>query len=125
MNIPSFALRFSRRSLALAKSLVTWETSLPEFKRKKAYDAVIPKHGKVVRMTLSSGLGLSFLGNLRRFLSDALGSSSSSSPSPGSGGEDYQQVVIDGGRCTVFAKSEKSWTQVAAEEEEVRSVAAS
>ncbi|GMH95559.1 hypothetical protein TrVE_jg3657 [Triparma verrucosa] len=104
-------------SLALAKSLVTWEGTMPAFKRKAYYEQLIPeknslKGNRAIRLQLQSGLGLDVVGKIRAMCSYLLGASSADSASEG----ERTQVVIDAGRCTVYAKSEKTWKQLELEE---------
>ncbi|GMH76303.1 hypothetical protein TrLO_g11620 [Triparma laevis f. longispina] len=104
-------------SLALAKSLVTWESTLPAFKRKYYYESLIPdpksmKGNKPIQLQLQSGLGFDFIARFKEICAALLGGSSDGGASSG----EQMQVVIDAGRCTVYAKSEKTWKQLEIEE---------
>ena len=90
---------------------------MPAFKRKAYYEQLIPeknslKGNRAIRLQLQSGLGLDVVGKIRAMCSYLLGASSADSASEG----ERTQVVIDAGRCTVYAKSEKTWKQLELEE---------
>ena len=95
------SLRSSHLSLALASSLVTWESTLPNFKRKDYFEQVC-RPGKPVSLTMTDGLGI----NLRTLLLRSKGES----------GSGERQVIVEDGVCTVFAKNEKTWKEIEEEE---------
>jgi hypothetical protein len=88
-------------NLALASSLVTWESTLPNFKRKDCFEQVC-RPGKPVSLTMTDGLGI----NLKTLLLRSKGES----------GNGERQVIIEDGICTVFAKNEKTWKEIEEEE---------
>jgi len=87
--------------LALASSLVTWENTIPGFKRKEALERVC-RDGKPVTMTLTDGLGL----DLATLLLS----------SKGEAGSGARQIMVEDGLCTIFAKNDKTWKEIEEEE---------
>jgi hypothetical protein len=94
-------------SLALAKSLVTWEATLSSSCRRKYHEKIIPTNNdkRAVKLVITEGLG-----NWWHFMFGWLHVGFGAVASQG------KPVTIDNGTCTVFEKVEKDWKQMEEED---------
>ena len=90
-------------SLALAKSLVTWEATISKKSRRQYYEELIPPPEKkrIVKLVLTEGIGyFTWLWDLM-----------------GEGDATAMSLTVDDGDASVYTKVEKDWKQI--EEDEI------
>ena len=80
---------------SLAKSLVNWEATLPQFIREAAYSHICPGPGKANQISISSGVSLGILFRANKM-----------------------QLSIDDDKCTLFRKNDRTWQEIEAQETE-------